>query len=200
MDAQELFYFMILPVWGTWSTWSSCPNEGKAWTLHRSSWNFAIWQLWWMLSHEPWENPSWGGGVPLVTTWNYRCYCFAENWSWKTKWELSALVSTRSLDQRATVEGQINGLYLTSWCRHYNTVFGSKRCIRRTQCHRDALWRYVFLPACSSPGSTKLAPGLTFRWWTCEMHPVHQICMQERHCQVPIVARYLIGSDMISYL
>ena len=46
---------------------------------------FDIWQLQWMLSQEPWENPSCGGGVPLVTTWNYRCYCFAEKWSWKTR-------------------------------------------------------------------------------------------------------------------
>ena len=46
---------------------------------------FNIWQLQWMLSQEPWENPSCGGGVPLVTTWNYRCYCFAEKWSWKTR-------------------------------------------------------------------------------------------------------------------
>ena len=118
----------------------------------------------------------------------------------KTKWELSALVSNRSLDERTNVESQINGLYLTSWCRHHNTVFGSKRCIRRTQCHRYDLWRYLFLSACSCTGSSKLAPGLTFRWWIWEMHPVHQIYMQELNFQVPSVARHLIGSDMISYL
>ena len=115
----------------------------------------------------------------------------------KTKWELSALASSRSLDKRTTVESQINGLYLTSWCRHHNTVLGSKRCIRRTQCQQDALWRYGFLSACSWTGSTKIAPGLTFRWWIGVMHPVHQICIQERHCQVPSVARHLIGSDII---
>ena len=74
----------------------------------------------------------------------------------KTKWELSALVSSRSLGERTDVESQINGLYLT-WCRHYNTVLGSKRCIRRTQCHQDALWRYVFLSACSCTGSKKIS-------------------------------------------
>ena len=31
----------------------------------------------------------------------------------KTKWELSALVSSRSLDERTAAESQINGLYLT---------------------------------------------------------------------------------------
>ena len=118
----------------------------------------------------------------------------------KTKWELSALVSSRSLDERTDVESQINGLYLTSWCRHHNTVLGSKKCIKRAQCHQDALWQYGFLSAFSCTGSTKLAPGLTFRWWIGEMHPVHQICMQEPHCQVPSVARHLIGSNMISYL
>ena len=163
---------------------------------------FDIWQLQWMLSQEPWENPSCGGGVPLVTTWNYRCYCFAEKWSQKnkTKWELSTLVSSRSLDERTDVESQINGLYLTSLCRHHNTVLGSKGCIRRAQCHQDALRQYRFLSAFSCTGSTKLAPGLTFRWWIGEIHLAHQICMQEPHCQVPSVARHLIGSDMISYL
>ena len=85
IDARELFYSMIFPVGGTWSNWSNCLNDSKAWTLHRCPWNFDIWQLRWMLSQEPWENPSWGGEVPLVTTWNYRCYCFDEKWSWKTR-------------------------------------------------------------------------------------------------------------------
>ena len=85
INAQELFYFMILPVGGTWSNWSRCLSDSKAWTLHRCPWNFDIWQIRWMLSQEPWQNPPWGGEVPLVTTWNYRCYCFDEKWSWKTR-------------------------------------------------------------------------------------------------------------------
>ena len=40
IDTQELFFFMILPVGGTWSNWSSCLIEGKAWTLYRCTWNF----------------------------------------------------------------------------------------------------------------------------------------------------------------
>ena len=138
-----------------------------------------------MLSQEPWDNPSCRVGVPSVTTWNYRCYCFAEKWSWKNKirWELSSHLSNRRLDERTDGESQINVLYLTSWCTHHNTVLGSKRCIRRTQCHQDALWRYAFLSACSCTGSTKLAPGQTFRWWIGEMHPAHQICIQEPHCK-----------------
>ena len=67
----------------------------------------------------------------------------------KTKWGLSALVPSRSLDEWTAVEIQINGLYLTSRCGHHNTVFGSKSCIRRTQCHQYALWRYGFLSAYS---------------------------------------------------
>ena len=44
-------------------------------------------------------------------------------------------------------KSRINCLCLTSRCRHHNTVLGSKSCIRRTQCHQDALWRYgFFLP------------------------------------------------------
>ena len=110
----------------------------------------------------------------------------------KTKWELSALVSSRSLDERTAVESQINGLYLTPWCRHHNTVLGSKSCLRRTQCHQDALWQYGFLSAYSS-SSTKLAPRLTFRWWIGEKDLVHQICMQGPPCQVPSVARQALS-------
>ena len=40
IDTQELFFFMILPVGGTWSNWSCCLIEGKAWTLYRCTWNF----------------------------------------------------------------------------------------------------------------------------------------------------------------
>ena len=67
----------------------------------------------------------------------------------KTKWELSALVSSCSLDERTAVKSQINSLYLTSWYRHHNTILGSKICIKRTQCHPDALWWYGFLSAYS---------------------------------------------------
>ena len=67
----------------------------------------------------------------------------------KTKWELSALVSSNSLDERTAVESQINGIYLTSWGTHHNTTLGSKSCIRRTQCHQDAVWWHGFLSAYS---------------------------------------------------
>ena len=146
---------------------------------------------------------------PIVRRWVAICYnmklqMLLLRWEVimknKTKWELSAFVSSRSLDERTDIESQINDIYLTLWCRHHNTVLGSKRCIRRTQCHQDALWRYVFLSACTCTWSTKLAPGLTFRWWIGEMNPVHKICMEEPNYQVPSVARHLIGSDMILYL
>ena len=80
IEAQELFYFIIVPVGGTLIDLAVSMK-----VRHRCPWNFDIWQLRWMLSQEPWENPSCGGGVPLVTTWNYRCYCFAEKRSWKTR-------------------------------------------------------------------------------------------------------------------
>ena len=200
IDAQELFYFMILSGGGTWSKRSSCFIEGKAWTLHRCPWIFLTTTMNALprTMREP-IVPRWG-----AIGYNMKLQMLLLRWEVimknKTKWELSALVYSHRLDERTDVESQINGLYLTSWCRHHNTALGSKRCIRRTQCHHDALWWYVFLSACSCTWSTKLAPGLTFRWWIGEMHPVHQICMQELHCQVPPVARHLIGSDKISYL
>ena len=106
----------------------------------------------------------------------------------KTKWELLALVSSRSLDERTAVESQINGLYLTSWCRHHNTLISSKSCNRGTQCHPDAFWRYRYLFAYSC--SLKIAPRLTFRWWIGEKDPERQICMQKPHSQVPSIDRH----------
>ena len=150
IDAQELFYFMILPVGenlidpavSVKTRLELCTDAHV--TLIFNNYDECS-------PKEPWENPSCGGGVPLVTTWNCRCYCFAEKWSWKPKpkCELSALVSSRSLDERTAAESQINGFYLTSWCRHHNTLLVSKSCIRRTRCHQDALWRYGFFSAYS---------------------------------------------------
>ena len=110
----------------------------------------------------------------------------------RTKWELSALASSRSLNEQTAVESQINCLYLTSsWCRHHNTALGSKSCIRRTQCHQGcfmAIWIFV----CLLLYSTRLAPRLTFRWWIGEKDHVQQICMQEPPCQLPSVARHAL--------
>ena len=113
-----------------------------------------------MLSQEPWENPSFGGGVPFLqhetTDVTASPRRDIKN---RTKWELSALISSRSLDERTAVENQNNGLYLTSWCRHHNTALGSKSCIRTTKSHQDALWRFGFLSAYSCTSA--------FSWQAC---------------------------------
>ena len=45
----------------------------------------------------------------------HSCYSFTEKWSRKkNKWELSALVSSHSLDEETPVESQSDGPYLTS--------------------------------------------------------------------------------------
>ena len=132
--------------WGNLN-WSSCLNEGKAGTLRRCPWNFDIWQLRWMLSHEPIVQRC--GTIVYnmkLQMLVLRREVFLNN---KTKCQLSALISSRSLDNWNVVESQINDLYLTSWCRHHNTVLGSKSCIRRTQCRQDAFWWYGFLSAYS---------------------------------------------------
>ena len=109
------------------------------------------------------------------------------------KWELSALASSCSLDERTAVQRQTNGLYFTSWGRHHNTVLCSESCIRGTQCHQGALWRYGFLSACSCKECTELASRPTFRWWIGEKDPVHQIYTQEPHCQGPSVVRHALS-------
>ena len=83
----------------------------------------------------------------------------------KTKWELSALVSSRSLDERTDVESQINGLYLTTWCRHHNTVLDSKDASEEYNVIRMLCGNTDFCLPSPVLGQQKLAPGLTFRWW-----------------------------------
>ena len=146
---------MILPVGG---------NEGKAWTQMPME----LWYLTTTMNALPRTMRE-----PIVRRWDtigynmklqmllHRREVVMKN---KTKRALSALVSSRSLGEQTAVESQINCLYLTSWCRNHNTVLGSKSCIRRTQCHQDALWQYGFF-VCLLLYSTKWAPRLTFRWW-----------------------------------
>ena len=63
IDTQELFFFMILPVGGTWSNWSIGSLKARLELYIAAHGTFDIWQLQWMLSQEPRENPSCGGGV-----------------------------------------------------------------------------------------------------------------------------------------
>ena len=117
----------------------------------------------------------------------------------KNKWDLSALVSLRRLDEWTAVKSQNNDPYLTLWRRRHNNVLCSKSWIRVTQCHQGALWRYGFLSACSCTGCTKLASRLAFRWriggrilnikFTCMNHIVK--CLQLRGMH------YLTGTDII---
>ena len=60
-----------------------------------------MWQLQWMLSPKPWKNAPCGSRVPLVTTWNYVDVTASQKMVTKnkTKWELSTLVSSFSLDE-----------------------------------------------------------------------------------------------------
>ena len=75
----------------------------------------------------------------------------------KNKWEISALVSSHSLDEETPVESQSNGPYLTSGGTRCNFVLCSKSCIRGTQCHQGALWWYRLSSAWSCTACTKLA-------------------------------------------
>ena len=158
IDAQELFYFMILPGGGTlidpavslktrlelytdahgtliFDNYYGCSPKNHERT-HRAE----VGYHW--LQHET------TGEVILKN---------------KTKWELSALLSSRSLDERTAVESQINGLYLT-WCKHHNSVLVSKSCIRRTHCHQDLLWRYGFEQV-----HTVITLLLRRNWWKCQI-------------------------------
>ena len=146
IDGQELFYFKILPVGGTLIDPAvSLKTRLELYTDAHGTLIFDNYDECSPKNHERTE--------PIMRRWSTIGYnmklqilllrreVIMKN---KTKWELSALVSCRSLDERTAVESQINGLYLTSWCRHHNSVLVSKSCARRTQYHQDPLWRYGF--------------------------------------------------------
>ena len=137
-DVQPLFYFMILPVVRIVID-LAVSIKG---TLQRCPQNIYICQVWRILSQEPWKYPSYRGGAHWLKYQSvHSCYSFANKKN-KDKWELSALVSSHSLDEETPAESQNSGPYLTS---------------RGTQCHQDALWWYRLLSACSCSACTKLA-------------------------------------------
>ena len=82
IDAQQLFYFMILPV-GRILIDLAVSIKG---TLHRCPQNFYICQVRRMLSLEPWKYPSYRGGAHWLKYQSvHSCYSFAEKWSRKTR-------------------------------------------------------------------------------------------------------------------
>ena len=152
IDAQQLFYFMILPVERILID-LAVSIKG---TLQRCPQNFYICQVRRMLSQEPWMYPSYRGGahwLKYTQLLQLRWVVIKRN---KNKWELSALVSNHSLDEETPAESQSNGPCLTSGGTHYNFVLCSKSCIRGTQCHQGALWWFRLSSACSCM-CTKLA-------------------------------------------
>ena len=97
IDAQQLFYFIILPV-GRILIDLAVSIKG---TLQRCPQNFYICQVRRMLSLEPWKYPSYRGGAHWLKYQSvHSCYSFAEKWKTrireqekknKNKWELSTL-------------------------------------------------------------------------------------------------------------
>ena len=198
IDAQQLFYFMILPV-GRVLIDLAVSIKG---TLQKYPRNFYIWQVRRMLSQEPWKYPSYRGGANgqniKVQLLQLRWDVIKKN---KNKWELSALVSSHSLNEETPVESQSNSPYLTSGGTHYNIVLCSKSCIRGTQCHQGALWWYRLWSACSCTTWTKLAQRLTFRWWTGRRILYIKFACKNLIVKYPqlLDMDYLTGSD-IAYL
>ena len=136
IDAQESFYFMILPVGETLIDPAvSLKTRLELSTVANRNLIFNNYYECSPKNHERTEPFVWRW---CTTDYNMKLQMLLLRREMilknKTKWELSALVSSLSLDERAAVESQINGLYLKSWCRHHNAVLVSKSCIRRTQC------------------------------------------------------------------
>ena len=106
---------------------SSCPNEGKARTLHRSLWNFDIGHVRRMFCQESWENASSGSGnhwlqhQPTVVTASLSGY--NENKINETFQHLYRVPAWMN-------KLRSNSLFLTSWSKHHNTVICSISYIR----------------------------------------------------------------------
>ena len=96
----ELFYFMILPVGGTLIDLALSMKARLE--IYTNGHGTSICDNYNKCSpKKPWKNAPCGGRVPLVTTWNYIDVTASQKMITKnkTKWELSTLVSRRSLDE-----------------------------------------------------------------------------------------------------
>ena len=114
IDAQELFYFMILPVGG--SIIDLAVSMKARLELYTDAYGTLIFDNYdecSLKNHERTRRAEvgyhWLQHETTVVTASPR-----HNHENKNKWELSALVSGRSLDERTAIESQINDLYLTS--------------------------------------------------------------------------------------
>ena len=151
IDAQELFYFMILPVGGTFIDPAVPLKTGlELYTDAHGTLIFDNYNEWSPKNHEitepnerRWSTIGYNMKLQMLLL---RREMIMKN---KAKLELSVLVSSRSLDEQTAVESLVNDLYLTSWYRLHNSILVSKSCIRRTQCHQDPLERYGCLSAYS---------------------------------------------------
>ena len=123
IDAQELFYFMIFPVGGKLIDLAGAMKARlELYTDAHGALIFDNYDKCSPKNHERTHRVEVGyHWLQHKTT--YVTASPRSDYENKTKWELSALVSSRSLDERTAVESQTSGLYLTSWCRHHNTVF-----------------------------------------------------------------------------
>ena len=136
INAQELFSFMMLPVGGTLIDLAvSMKARLDLYTNAHGTLIFGSYDECSPKNHERTHRAEMGYHWLRHETTDVTASPRGDH-------EKHALVSSRSLDEWTVVESHINGLYLTSWCRHHNAVRGSKSCIRRTQCHQDVLWRY----------------------------------------------------------
>ena len=115
IDAQELFYFIILPVGGSLIDPAvSLKTRLELYTDAHGTLTIDNYDECSPKNHERTE--------PIVQRWGTIGYNMKLQMlllhreiimTNKTKWELSALASSRSLDERTAVESQINVIHLT---------------------------------------------------------------------------------------
>ena len=106
----------------------------------------------------------------------------------KTKWELSALVSSRSLDERTAVETR---LMASTWHHDVDITIlflvlkaasEEHNVIRMLYCDMDFCLPTPVLHKISTKANIQMGDRGEGSW--------SQICTQESHCQVPSVARH----------
>ena len=114
---------------------------------------------------------NWVQGVTAISRKKYRAL---------GRQKMGSNMRPRYIQFRDIRDRDISGLHCTVLC--------SKSCIRGTQCHQGAWWRYGFLSACSSTGCTKLASRLT------NIEMVNMVNRGEGSCTSNLHARTSLSS------
>ena len=140
IDAQQLFYFVILSVGGTLIDLSvSMKARLEIYIDAYRTLIFDKYEECFPKNHEKTSHAEMGT-IGYNIKLQMLLLCWEVIMKNKNKRKHSARVSSHSLDEWTAAESQSNGLYLTSWEGHHNIVLCPKSCMMTEQHNVLRLW------------------------------------------------------------